>query len=171
MNENIDINNILTGKDPEPDTGPSDPDLKEIRFDRGRTPENLNGGYRIVPDILLGGIIHDEVKGLLRGLYDHSATVGFAKINLQANNYRDRSAFPKEGLSYGRVRGDKEDRFRVYPGAYVLGSLNKAVTCAPQWAQSEKRILVPYVANMYNMSQKHERLDNAEDPAKAGILR
>ena len=151
-NENIDINNILTGKDPEPDTGPSNPDLKEIRFDGGRAPGDLNGGYRIIPAALVNGIIQDDAKGTLRGLYDHTATMGFAKINLQTNRYGASSAFPTDGLMYGTVHGDTSDRLRVYPEAYVIGGLNKAVTCAPRWAGSEKRILIPYTANMYNIS-------------------
>ena len=155
----MDLNKILAGDDPAFDLlSGSDPDLKEIRFS-GQAPATLEGGYRVISDMLIDGVIADDVKADLEGL-TAKRTVGIARIDLQTNNYfRNRSgaadspAFPcDESVEYGRVAYDFTDHLRVYPQALVIGSLDKAVTAAVKWKQSGRYLLIPYIANIYNIS-------------------
>lgn len=162
----MDLNRILTGADADFDFQTSgDPDLKEIHFN-GRTPTTLEGGYRILNDKIVEGIVADDTKADLEGLLGLRRTVGVAKINLQTNNYTRKrrgrngeyefyplAAFPcDEAVEYGKVQNDTTDGRRVYPRALVIGSLDKAVTAAVKWRQSDRYLLIPYIANMYNVS-------------------
>lgn len=165
----MDLNKILTGDDPAFDLlSGSDPDLKEIRFG-GQTPATLEGGYRVINGMLIDGVIADDVKADLEGLAA-KRTVGIARINLQTNNYarsRDGAAagpkmvFPcDESVEYGKVANDFADRLRVYPRALVIGSLDKAVTAAVKWKQSGRYLLIPYIANIYNISASFMTLND-----------
>lgn len=172
-----DINEIINGLSVFAGQPEADPDLKEVIFKNNDTiPSVLSGGYRVISSVLAGGILVNDAQGTLRGISSESK-VGIAKINLQTNNYnegmsngRPRASFPvDEAVDYGKVTNAR-DMLRVYPGALVLGSLQKAVTAAIKWRNSDRYLLLPYVANIFEVSSQHRRYET-EDGYHNGDMR
>lgn len=154
--EVVNLNSLLAGSVIL--TKAEDKDLKDLFPSLPVQPKTLQGGFRVLNPGLFESVLKEKTTGVLTDHLGNTATVGVVQSNLQTSNYRRYrcAPFPPDAtVEYGTVQYDNEDRLRVWMGAYVLGDLRIYDSCAIRWKRSDRYLLIPYTANVYNMDTSH----------------